>query len=214
MHHVQSAESFPFRNHARDANLTRALRDHLNVDIAVAQGRKQPSGNADAPLQLQPHQTDNGHVPHDIHAPILAQLLNRAAQVLVLVHQVLRVLFSAAVLGALDDGRLGVHGQTDVELVLFKEVNVERAGGEDLADVREEVCVFDFAVGVHVDDGDLVFYGHGGWALGVGLEVGVGGRGDEGAGALGREDVLDADGDRRETLLYCEMVDYFGAVEG
>lgn len=68
-------------------------------------------------------------------------------------------------------------------------------------------------MGVDVDDGDLVLYCHGGGALGVGLEVGSGGRGDDGAGALGCEDVLDADGDRGEALLYCEMMDYFGAIK-
>ena len=50
-------------------------------------------------------------------------------------------------------------------------------------------------MGVDVDDGDLVLYCYGGWALRVGLEVGVGGRGDEGAGVLGCEDIFDADGD-------------------
>ena len=50
-------------------------------------------------------------------------------------------------------------------------------------------------MGVDVDDGDLVLYRHGGWALGVGLVVGGGRRGDEGAGALGGEDVFDADWD-------------------
>ncbi len=69
-------------------------------------------------------------------------------------------------------------------------------------------------MGVDVHDGDLVLHCYGGGALGVGLGGGVGGGGgDEGAGALGREDVFDADGDGGETLLYCEMMDYFGAVE-
>ena len=65
-----------------------------------------------------------------------------------------------------------MHRQTDVELILFEQIDVERPGSEDLADLREEVGVFDFAVGVDVDDGDLVLYGYGGRALGVGLEVG------------------------------------------
>ena len=107
-----------------------------------------------------------------------------------------------------------MHGQTDVELVFFEEIDVQGAGSEDLADLRQEVCVFDFAVRVHIDDGDLVLHCHGGWALGVGLEVrGVGGWCDEGAGALGSEDVFDADGDGREALLHGEMMDYFGAIE-
>ena len=88
-----------------------------------------------------------------------------------------------------------MHRQTDMELVLFEKVDVQGPGGEDLADLGEEICIFDFAVGVDVDDGDLVLYCYGGWALRVGLEVRVGGRGDEGAGALGCEDVLDADRD-------------------
>lgn len=100
-----------------------------------------------------------------------------------------------------------------MELIFFEKVNVQRPRSEDVADVREESCVFDFAVGVDVDDGDLVLQCYGGWALGVRVEVGVGGRGDEGAGTLGREDVFDADGDGGETLLYCEMMDYFGTVE-
>ena len=50
-------------------------------------------------------------------------------------------------------------------------------------------------MGVDVDDGDLVLYGHGGWTLGVGLVGGGGGWGDEGAGTLGGEDILDADWD-------------------
>ena len=100
-----------------------------------------------------------------------------------------------------------------MELVLFEQIDIERPGSENLADLREEVGVFDFAVGVDVDDGDLVLYGYGGWALGMRLEVGLGGWGDEGAGALGREDVFDADGDGGEALLYGEMVDYFGAIE-
>ena len=88
-----------------------------------------------------------------------------------------------------------MHRQADVELVLFEEVDVQGPGREDLADLREEVRVFDFAVGVHVDDGYLVLDRHGSWALGVGLEVGVGIRGDEGTGALRCEDVFDADWD-------------------
>ena len=100
-----------------------------------------------------------------------------------------------------------------MELVLLEQIDVERPGSEDLADLGEEVGVFDFAMGVDVDDGDLVLYGHGGRALGVGLEIGCGGWGDEGAGVLGREDVFDADGDGGEALLYGEMVDYFGAIE-
>ena len=82
-----------------------------------------------------------------------------------------------------------------MELVFFEQVDVQGPRGEDLANLREEVCVFDFAVGVDVDYGDLVLYCYGGWALGVRVEVRGGGRGDEGAGALGREDIFDADGD-------------------
>ncbi len=63
-------------------------------------------------------------------------------------------------------------------------------------------------MGVHVDDGDVVFHCHGGWALGVRLKVGLGGRCDEGAGTLGCEDVLDADGDGGETLFYCKVMEY------
>lgn len=88
-----------------------------------------------------------------------------------------------------------MHRQTDMELVLFEKVDVQGPRGEDLADLREEICVFDFTVGVDVDDGDLVFYCYGCWALRVRLEVGVGGRGDEGAGTFGCEDIFDADGD-------------------
>lgn len=189
------------------------MRNHLNIDIPISQRRKQPSRNPNAPLQLQPHQTDDSHIPHHVHTAVLAQLLNRMLQVLVLTQQVFRILLPASVLGAFDDGRLRVHRQTDVELVLFEQIDIERPGGEDLADLREEVGVFDFAVGVDVDDGDLVLYGHGGRTLGMRLEVGWGGWGDEGAGALGREDVFDADGDGGEALLYGEMVDYFGAIE-
>lgn len=50
-------------------------------------------------------------------------------------------------------------------------------------------------MGVDVDDGDLVLYCHGSRALRVRLEVGVRGRGDDGAWALGCEDILNADGD-------------------
>ena len=90
-----------------------------------------------------------------------------------------------------------MHGQADVELVLFEEVDVQGPGGEDLADSREEVGVGDLAVGVHVDDGDVVFDRYGGGALWVGgkVEGRSGGRSDEGARTLGREDVLDADWD-------------------
>ena len=50
-------------------------------------------------------------------------------------------------------------------------------------------------MGVDVDDGDLVFDCYGGWTLGVRLVVGGGRRGDEGAGTLRGEDILDADWD-------------------
>lgn len=82
-----------------------------------------------------------------------------------------------------------------MELVLFEKINVQGPRSKDLADLREEIRVFDFAVGVDVDDGDLVLYGYSSRALGVGLEVDLGGRGDECAGTSRREDVLDADWD-------------------
>ena len=100
-----------------------------------------------------------------------------------------------------------------MELILFKEIDIQRPRGKDLADLRQKICVFDFAMGVDVDDGDLVLYGYGGWPLGVRLVVGRGRRGDEGAGTLRGEDILDADWNGRETLLYGEMMDYFGAIE-
>ena len=100
-----------------------------------------------------------------------------------------------------------------MKLVLFEKINVQGPGSQDLADLREEIGVFDFAVGVDVDDGDLVLDSYGRWALGVGLEVDLGGWGNKGTRTFGCEDVLDTDWDRRKTLLYCEMMDYFGAIE-
>ena len=100
-----------------------------------------------------------------------------------------------------------------MELILFKEIDIQRPRGKDLADLRQEICVLDFAMRVDVDDGDLVLYGHGGWTLGVKLVVSGGRRGDEGAGTLRGEDILDADWNGRETLLYGEVMDYFGAIE-
>ena len=88
-----------------------------------------------------------------------------------------------------------MHRQTDVELVLFEEIDIQRARGEDLADLREEVCVFEFAVGVDVHDGDVVLYCHGSRALVMEWAAGLGDWRDEGAGALRGEDVLDANGD-------------------
>ena len=82
-----------------------------------------------------------------------------------------------------------------MELVLFKKIDIQGPRSEDLTDLREEVGVFNFAVGVDVDDGDVVFYCYGGWALGTEWRVGLGGRRDEGARALRREDILDADWD-------------------
>ena len=79
--------------------------------------------------------------------------------------------------------------------------------------MREEVRVFDFAVGVDIDDGDVVLYCHGSRALGMEWNIGLGDWRDEGAGALRREDVLDTDRDRRETLLYCEVMEYLRAVK-
>lgn len=91
-----------------------------------------------------------------------------------LVQQILCILFSASVLGTFDDGRLRVHGQTDMELVLFEKIDVQGPRSKDLADLREEICVFDFAVGVDVDDSDLVLYCYSCRALGVGLKAGLG----------------------------------------
>ena len=68
-------------------------------------------------------------------------------------------------------------------------------------------------MGVDVDDGDVVLDGDGGGALRVGLEDALRHGFDKGAGALRREDVFDADGDRGEALLHCEMMKYFRTVE-
>lgn len=171
------------------------MRDHLDVDVAIPQRRKQPPRNPDAPFQLQSHETDDSHVLHDVHGAVFAQLLNRTLQVLVLTQQVFRILLPASFLGAFNDGHLRVHRQTDVELVLFEEIDIQRARGEDLADLREEVCIFEFAVGVDVHDGDVVFYCYGSRALGMEWWVSLGCWRDEGAGALRGEDVLDADWD-------------------
>lgn len=100
-----------------------------------------------------------------------------------------------------------------MELVLFEEVDVQRARGKNLAYLRKEICVFEFAVGVDVHDGDVVLYCYGSRALGMERGVGLRSWRDEGAGALRCEDVLDADWDRWETLLYCEVVEYLGAVK-
>ena len=67
-----------------------------------------------------------------------------------------------------------MHRQTEVGLVLFKEVEVWQASSEDLTSFREEVCVFESAVGVDVDDGDVVFHRHGGWVFGVRVLVRAG----------------------------------------
>ena len=53
-----------------------------------------------------------------------------------------------------------------MELVLFKKVDIQGPRSEDLADLREEIGVFNFAVGVDVDDGDVVFYCYGVGRLG------------------------------------------------
>lgn len=80
-----------------------------------------------------------------------------------------------------------------MELVLFEKIDIQGPRSKDLAYLREEICVFNFAVRVDVDDGDLVLYGYGSWALRMGLEFGCGGRSDEGAGTLRCDDVLDPD---------------------
>ena len=59
----------------------------------------------------------------------------------------------------------------------------------------------------------MVLAGDGWGAVGVRGMGGLGDGGDKCAGALGCEDVFDADGDRGEALLHCEMVEHFRAVE-
>ena len=50
--------------------------------------------------------------------------------------------------------------------VFLKEIDCEGVVGEDGADLGEEEGGSDFAVGVDVYDGDLLFYCHGGGAFG------------------------------------------------
>lgn len=188
------------------------MRDHLDVDVVIPQRGEQPPGDTNRPFELKPDQADNDHVMGQLDIPMLAELAYRALQVLVLVQQVRRI--RALLARSADDGDLGVHGDADVELVHLKEVDVKREGGEDAADFGEERGVADFAVRVHVHDGDLVLHRHGGRAFGVReLVVWAVVDCDESAAALGEEDVFDADWDFGNAVFDGEMVEYFGAVE-
>ena len=230
MHHIDRPPLVPARNHARDINLARPLRDHLNIDIVIPQRRQKPPGNPNTALQLPADQADDRHLVLHFHGAVIGELLDAGGEVAVVLFDggVLfgfrsadvgaRGLAIAAAVAA-KEGVLAVDGQGDVHFVEFEQVDLHVVLFEDEADLGEELGRADFAVGVHVDDCDGAFGGYGRGAFGAEEGVGVFGcgdfsLGDDGTGGGWVFDVFDADGDVWDAVVDGEMVDDFGAVEG
>lgn len=84
VHHIQSTISLTLLDNARDVDLAGTckscqrcfrslgaclgltLRDHLNVDVVVAQHAEETTGNAYHVLELLADETNDGHVRHNV----------------------------------------------------------------------------------------------------------------------------------------------------
>lgn len=107
---------------AGDVDLAGPLRDHLDVDVVVAENGEKLTCNANGLLEIKPDQTDDGHVAFDIHSAIVFQFSDAQLQVMVgNVRPLLTLLTSLN-----NHGILGVHRQAHMHLVQLKEVHLKR----------------------------------------------------------------------------------------
>lgn len=206
------------------------MRNHLNVDVVLAQHAEEAARDTDHVLELLADQADDGHIGHDVDGAQRAEVCNGAPEVVVL--DLVLVLAAAA-----QEGGLGVDGHGDVDLGRGDEVDGEVPAVEDAEDAHEEAVGARALVTVHVKHDNVVLDGDGRGAFGaqVAREQARGARAeerrvldgrfgfqlvglvreDDGAVVARVHDVLDADGDARANhLLHGEGVDDLGAVEG
>jgi hypothetical protein len=89
--------------------LTYTLRDHLNVDVVVAEHAEELAGDTDHVLELLTDQAHNGHVRHDVDGAKLTKIIDSTLKILVL--NLVLVLATTA-----QHGRLGVQSHGDMDL--------------------------------------------------------------------------------------------------
>ena len=163
MQHVHGPDGILLLNHAADVNLARTygkaasvsahpltttnrtLGYHFNINIRFGQRTKHLPGNANHVFHLLAHQTQNGQVSDHIDGSVATQLSDRRPQ---------RVVLDFRVQGH-RHMHLGCGDKVDAELVLV----------QDREYPGQEAVAQGLAVGVHIEDYDVVLGGDGRWSL-------------------------------------------------
>ena len=60
------------------------MRDHLDVDVVLAENAKEPAGNTNHVLELFADQADNGHVGHNVDCAEVTKIVDCALEIFVL----------------------------------------------------------------------------------------------------------------------------------
>jgi hypothetical protein len=89
--------------------LIHTLRDHLDIDVVVAEHTEKLAGDTDHVLELLTHQAHNGHVRHNVDGAQLTKVVDGTLEILVL--DLVLVLAATA-----QHSRLRVQGHGDVDL--------------------------------------------------------------------------------------------------
>lgn len=182
---------------------------HFNINIRLGQGSKHIPGNANHVFHLLAHQTQDRQVSYHIDGSVAIQLSDRLPQRVVL--------------------DFGVQGHRHMHLGCGDEVDAELVLVQDREYPRQETVAQGLAIGVHVEDYDVILGCDSRWSLRARLQDRVlrsvaevsGNLGrcllalagqrvgeDHGAVAGGVFDILYPDGDARSyDLFHGEWVD-------
>lgn len=232
----QSAKDFSIERgpkHGRSCFVAHTLRDHFDVDILLAQSPEKAAADTDHAPEMAADETHDRHVRHEIHIAPGRQVLDGAAQRLVLdLH-----LFAAGRAVRVDCD-FGVQSHGDVDFGTRNQVYAQTVLVQDAEDRHQEAVGAGALARVDVEDRDAALDGDGSgslWRLGDGAVAGrsvqnavrtVVGHGalacalgwvgpDDCAAVSGILDVLDADRNRStDGLVHGEGMDDFGAVKG
>ena len=189
------------------------MRDHFNIDIAVAECGKHLASNADRSFKLETNQAQDCHVVDHVNRTILLELLNRILQVLMLRLQVFGVLR----LCPLNKRGFRVYSKRDMTFIQFKQIDSQRPSSQYPTDLSEKFRRLNLPVRVHIDDGNLLLDRNccrSLWPLAnVGINLPLIVEKYDGTSTVGFENILDAYGYFWNALFYRKVMDDFGAIE-
>jgi len=84
MYNIESTVGFALFNDTGDVDLASTLRNHLDVDIVLAQHAEESARDTNHVLELFTHQAHDSHIRHDVNRTELSKVVDSALKILAL----------------------------------------------------------------------------------------------------------------------------------